>query len=101
MSNMITVRMAKEEIKRLQDYIDLAELYEANTLDKLIIKEYAYSNSIAEVVRVLDRRGIQLDDKPVDKEYVTSVIKGKTKDELHRILKTGYLRKTKHSRCLK
>jgi hypothetical protein len=101
MAKMITVSKAKDEIKRLQEYINLAELYEADTLDKLIIKEYAFSNSIAEVVRVLHRRGIQLDNKAVEKEYVTNVIKGKAMDELHRILKMGYLRKTKYSRSLK
>ncbi|MCM3724597.1 hypothetical protein M3226_02630 [Neobacillus cucumis] len=101
MTKLITVRRAKEEVERLQEYIDLAELYEAETLDKLIIKEYAFSNSIAEVVRVLYRRGIQLENEAVSKEYVKNVIKSKAKDELHRILQTGYFIKTRHSRSLK
>jgi hypothetical protein len=42
---LITVRKAKEEIKRLQFYINLVEDYEADTLEKLIIKEYAFENS--------------------------------------------------------
>jgi hypothetical protein len=46
MEKLITVRRAKEEIKRLQEYIDLAESYEADTLEKLIIKEYAFTNSM-------------------------------------------------------
>jgi hypothetical protein len=41
MPKLLTVRQAKEEIKRLQIYVDLAESYEADTLEKLIIKEYA------------------------------------------------------------
>ncbi len=52
LANLITLRRAKEEIKRLQDYVDLAENYEANTLEKFIIKEYAFTNSIEEITRI-------------------------------------------------
>lgn len=39
MGKLITVERAKREIKKLQEYVDLVESYEADTLDKLIIKE--------------------------------------------------------------
>jgi hypothetical protein len=51
-----------------------------------------------EVTRNLNRRGFLIDGKPVEKEYVTAVINGKVTDELHRILKSGYIKRTKHSR---
>jgi hypothetical protein len=38
---LITVKKAEEEIVRLQEYIDLVESYEMNSLDTWIIKEYA------------------------------------------------------------
>jgi hypothetical protein len=92
-TKLITVRKAKEEVKRLHAYITLVESYEADTLEKLIIKEYAFENSIAEVVRVLERRGIKRNGYPVDYDYVRSVIKGKASDELHRMLRSGYQHK--------
>jgi allophanate hydrolase subunit 2 len=98
MPKLITVRRAKEEIKRLQEYIDLVESYEADTIEKLIIKEYAFTNSIFEVIRNLDRNGIRIDNKPLEKNYVVSVINGKANDKLHRLIKSGYLLRTKHSR---
>lgn len=98
MSKLITVHRAKEEIKRLQAYVDLVESYEADTLDKLMIKEYAFSNSMVEVVRVLERRGLTKEGKKVEKQDVVNVINGKPQDELHRIVRAGYRQRTKPSR---
>jgi hypothetical protein len=98
LTELITVRRAKEEIKRLQDYVDLVESFEADTLEKLIIKEYAFTNSIVEVVRILDRRGIKINGRAIDKQDVLTVINSKAKDDLHRFVKSGYLSRTKHSR---
>ena len=50
-SKLITVERAEKEINRLQKYIELVENYEANTLEKWIVKEYAYTNSVVEVVK--------------------------------------------------
>ena len=47
---------------------------------------------------MLEQRGYALNGNPITKEYVKAVIKSKTNDKLHRILKSGYLKRTKHSR---
>jgi hypothetical protein len=44
------VNRDKKEIERLEEYIGLVENYEDNTLEKWIVKEYAYTNSLVEVV---------------------------------------------------
>lgn len=51
MSKLMTVERAKNEIKRLQEYVDLVESYEAESLENMIIKEYAYTNSIVGVIK--------------------------------------------------
>lgn len=90
-TKLITVQGAEEEIKRLQHYVNLAESYEANTIEKWIIKEYAYTNSIREVVLRAEQKGLtQRSGEPIDKAFITSVIDGKATDELHRILRSGY-----------
>jgi hypothetical protein len=98
MAKLTTVRRAKVEVKQLQDYIDLAESYEADTLEKLIIKENAFTNSIAEVTRILNRRDFLINGKVIEKQDVLAIIKSKPNDELHGLLKLGYLSRTKHSR---
>ena len=64
----------------------------------IIIREYAFTNSIAKIIKMLEQRGYALNGNPITKEYVKAVIKSKTNDKLHRILKSGYLKRTKHSR---
>jgi hypothetical protein len=89
-SKLITVPRAQAEIGRLQQYITMVEEYEADTLKKWIIKEYAYTNSITKVVKRANAKGVTL-----DQSYAKSVLKGKTGDELHRMLKSGYLARLK------
>ncbi|PLR81835.1 hypothetical protein CVD25_15310 [Bacillus canaveralius] len=100
MAKLITLKRAAEEIKRLQEYISLVESYEADTIDMLLIKEYAKTNSLKEAVSILNTRGYThtIDGEPIDQQYAVSVIKGKTTDELHKILKSGYLLKTRKNR---
>jgi hypothetical protein len=85
-TKLITVQRAEKEVKRLMHFINLAENYDADTLEKWVIKEYAFTNSVTEIVKRAHNKGI-----PLTKEYASSVIKGKATDELHRILKSGYM----------
>lgn len=48
MAKLITVQRAEKAMQQLQYYI-LVESYEADTLEKWIIKEYAYTNRLVEV----------------------------------------------------
>ena len=88
MSKLITVERAKQEIKRLQHYIDLVESYPGDTTENRVIKEYAKTNSIVKVTENLK----------LEREYVTSIIKSKGKDELHKLMRSGYMEKTKSNR---
>lgn len=85
MSKLITLEKAKSDIKKLQHYIDLVETYEADTLEKAIIKEYAITNS---VIKITENLG-------VDREFAISIIKKKGKDELSKLVRSMYMEKTK------
>jgi hypothetical protein len=98
MAQLITVKRAKKEIERLQNYLELVDNYAADTIEKMIIKEYAFTNSGSEVASNFEQQGITMNGKPIKKEDVLAVIKGNPSDELHKILKSGYLKRTKHSR---
>jgi hypothetical protein len=88
MSKLITVERAKKEIQRLQHYVDLVESYPVDKLENLVIKEYALTNSIVKVTEKLS----------LEREYVTAIIKSRGNDELHKILRNGYMSKTKANR---
>jgi hypothetical protein len=87
-NKFITLDKAKAEIKRLQDYVNLVEAYQPSNLEEEIVKEYATKSSIPEVSKKLN----------VSYEKVVEVIRSKGKDELHKIVRSGYMKKTKPHR---
>jgi hypothetical protein len=56
----------------------------------MIIKDYALTNSMRKTAENLNYLG-------VTKEYIANIIKSNPDDdELHKILKSGYMRKTRY-----
>ncbi|WP_042375265.1 hypothetical protein [Neobacillus jeddahensis] len=87
-NKFITYDRAKAEIERLQFYVELIESYQPVNSEQEIIKEYAMTSSITEVANRLN----------VSYEKVVEVISSKGKDELHKIVRSGYMGKTKQHR---
>jgi hypothetical protein len=87
-NNFMTLDKAKKEIMRLQNYVDLVESYQPKSIDQEIVKEYALTSSINEVSRRLS----------VSYEKVVEVISSLGKDELHKMVRSAYMKKTKHTR---
>ncbi|CEG26025.1 hypothetical protein [Bacillus sp. B-jedd] len=98
MRNMMTVQRAKDEITKMAYYIDLVENYETPTLEKKMLVEYAYTNSAAKTAKNLNDSGYTIEGKPIVVEDVFKAINSKASDDLHRMLKSWYLKKTKHIR---
>lgn len=94
------VEQTKNQIAKLQAFVDLVESYQPETLEQQIIKEYAYLGSLVKVVEKFNRLGYTIDGRPYEGEDISSVIKGKGKgnDELHKVMRSGYLHKTRQSR---
>ena len=95
MKTLKTVEGAKKEIRELQRYVFLVENYKATTLEEKIIKEYAHLGSIAKVAASINQ---ELAFGAIDSTYVSNVIKSKPKDDLHKLIKTYYLIKTRPAR---
>jgi len=93
-SKLITVERAQKEVERLQHYLKLVEEYETDTLDKWIIKQYAITNSLKRVVEKAQEQYFV----EIEREYIVGVIKSKPKDELHKMMKAGYMLKTRPNR---
>jgi hypothetical protein len=95
LAKLITVQRAQAEIQKLQYFINLAESYSADTLEKWIIKEYAYTNSILEIIKRANARNFTNNGSPIEREFVISVLASKASDELHKTMKSGYKRKAR------
>ncbi|MBT2583119.1 hypothetical protein [Planococcus sp. ISL-109] len=98
MKHLPTVSRAKEEIEYLQDYVLLAETYHANTLEKKIIKLYAYTGSLQKVTAQINEEREAQNLSLIDATFVSRSIQSKPKDPLHKLLRANYLQKTKHIR---
>lgn len=77
----------------------MVEGYEENTVNQIIIKQYAITSSLSRVAAEVNKRGysIQGDSySPVDIERILKADPGS--DYLHRLVRAGYLAKSKHLR---
>jgi len=85
-NKLITYDRAKRERERLSRYILLVEEYPTNTLKNWIIKEYAITNSLDEVVRRANEYGFTVDGEKIYRDYVLFVVDSKPEptDALHK-----------------
>lgn len=94
MRRLPTVSQAKKEIEFLQEYVFLAETYQAGNLQEQIIKLYAYTGSIKQVTEQLNEERAQDRLMPIDSKFVTEIVQSKPMDPLHKLVRTNYLNKT-------
>lgn len=90
---LITVQKAQNEIIGLKKYITLAENYKTDTVDKWIIKQYAFTNCFKKIMEKAEAEKISINGQPINRDLIVSVINKKPLDELHKIVRTGYREK--------
>lgn len=98
MRTLISVGKAKEEIEWLNAYVDLVENYRADTVEKLIIKEYAYLTSSKKVADELNSRGLTINNQKILPTDVIAVVRSTAKDDLHKTIKRGLAYKMRKRR---
>jgi len=90
----MTLEQAKKEIQSLNKYIELVEKYEVTNINQWVIKNYALTNSVAGVIKnSLQESSEYKVSMPLSRELVINVIKSKPQDQLHRIVRSAYLKK--------
>jgi len=98
MRNLKTVVQAKDEIAKLKEFVDLVESFQPVTLEDQIIKEYAYIGSVEKVAVKVNEMGYSNGSRPFEKEDISNIIKSKPTGDLHKLIRSGYLKKTRHLR---
>lgn len=88
MKNFLTVEQAKKNIKELQIYVNLAETSIPQCLKEKVIKEYAFLGSLQKVSHKLD----------IEVEIVRDILKEKSENQLHKIIRTGYMKRAHNSK---
>lgn len=93
MRNFKTIEEAKKIVYDLQSYINLAESFEPKNVEEHIIREYAYLGSLQKVSDRMKEMNyeIEVDD-------VRNAIQTRGKTDLHKIIRSGYMKRTRSSR---
>lgn len=93
MNTFITVDQAKERMHKLQTYIYLAETFEPATLEEQMVKQYAYLGSLHKVAEQMNEMGYE-----VEVDDVRQAMQARSKNELQKIVRAGYVKRGKTSR---
>jgi hypothetical protein len=91
---------AKEEIIKLQEYVDTAEKYKPNSFESHCIMYYAILGNVNEVAKAVNQKGYTVGNRKVNSSDVSSVLKGDSKDKLHGIVKKIFTKNKKKNRHL-
>ena len=99
MARFPTVHQALEQIEQLKSFVSLVQEYETDdVLEKEVLKTYAYFGSIQKVAAELNQQSDSKGWPLIDGDFVSNVIKGRGSDPLHKILRSNYMKKTRHIR---
>lgn len=97
---MLTYQNAKDEVEFLLSYISLIENHKIESIEDLIIYEYAIYNSISKVIKNinLDNELLNLNSYSITPSFVKDIIMSSPKNELHKLIRKQYLIKTRPQR---
>lgn len=84
---------AKKEKVMLEKYIYLVDNYNVNNINQWIIKQYALTNSISNVIKNARLEGNEKISHEITREKILEILNSKPIDELHSIIIKGYKRK--------
>jgi hypothetical protein len=76
----------------------LVESFQPETLEGQIIKEYAYIGSVEKVAARVNEMGYSNGSRPFEKEDISNIIKSKPTADLNKLIRKGYLKKSRHLR---
>lgn len=79
----MNIKQAKEEIKKLEDYIEMIETYQADTFEKEALLEYVLIENVNNVAAALNERGHRIGNRKVVGKDVSDIIRSKPIDDLH------------------
>jgi hypothetical protein len=83
----MNIKEAKEQIKELQDYIQLIESYQATTFEEKALYLYVQLESVSKVANELNKNGYKVGNRKVISKDVSDIIRSKQTDDMHALAK--------------
>ena len=88
--NSLSIDEAKEQIERLQQFIELVEAYYPETLEQHVIKLYIIHENVTTVMKLVNDMGFRIGNRKLVTTDVSDVLRAKPMDELHEIASKFY-----------
>ncbi|MED2013684.1 hypothetical protein [Bacillus wiedmannii] len=90
----MNLQQAKEQVKELNNFIELVLNYEVTSLETAAIYEYALENNVSKVASKLNEKGYRAQGvkgpRKLSSNDVSEILQGKGIDELHAIIKSMF-----------
>ncbi|RUL46535.1 hypothetical protein [Lysinibacillus antri] len=95
MKNFRTFEQAKQELKELQEYIDLIENYQPENLTQIVVFSYTLFGNTKETATFLNNQNYSIDGRPFEANDISDLITSPPakNDLLHKKIKSLYLKK--------
>lgn len=100
MRNFRTLEQAKKDLQIIQDYIDLIENYQPESLEQHTIYIYSLVGNVIKTAELLNHNGFRIDGRLIEPNEISELITSRpAKDDLlHKKIKSLYLKKTRANR---
>jgi hypothetical protein len=79
----MNIEQAREKIRKLEDYIEMVETYQADNFEKEAVLEYVLIENVNNVATALNKRGHRIGNRKVVGKDISDIIKSKPNDVLH------------------
>lgn len=91
------IEQAREEIKKLENYIEMIESYNPDTFEKEALLEYVLIENVNMVASTLNERGYRIGNRKVVGKDVSDIIRKKETDQIHKLAKKLFRMNRKRS----
>lgn len=91
------IEEAKEQIERLEKYIEAVESYQPTNMEEEAVYLYVQLESVTKVVKMLNDKGYRAGNRKLNTVDISTIIKSKPKDSMHEMAKQRYTRNKKRA----
>lgn len=87
---------AREQIKRLEEYIEKVENYQADTYEQMVFKLYVLRENVTKVTKELNAQGYRIGNRKLVTKDLSDLIRSKPSlDEMHELARKLFNRNKK------
>jgi len=88
---------AKEQIKKLEEYIEKVENYEDDSFEKKVFKLYVLRENVTKITKELNEEGHRIGNRKLITKDLSDLIRSKPTDDMHELARKLFNQNMKRS----